>query len=122
MKERIFFIIGGFAVVGVIAYEVYKHFHNIKDGCNESKLLTEDGSCTAQVDHLSSESYTASDIDVYETREAVVGAVKERHYEAAKAMEESLNNIFKENEYEDILTEHSEILDKTSDALGDLLK
>lgn len=122
MKERIFLIIGGFIVVGVIAYEVYKHFQNIKDNYNEKKPITEDDSYTAQAASLYSEPYTASATDVYETREDVAGSVKERHNEAAKAMKESLNNIFRENEYKDILTENSKILDKTSKALGDLLK
>ena len=121
MKGSKFLIIGGIVVAGVVAYELYKHYRSAKDTCN-TNLKNEDYISPMQKDgpvvHSSEEPVS----DVFETKETVVASVKERHYEAARVMEESLNTIFKENNEEDIVSENSDALNQTNNDLNDLLK
>lgn len=124
MKGQSFLIIGGIVVVGVVAYEAYKHFcRPTSDECKK-RTVKKDDLYTAHNDSemSSAEVHTSSDTDVYETRESVVHSVRERHCEAAKAMEESLNTIFSDSENPEIVTENSQTLEETSSDLDDLLE
>lgn len=124
MKGSTFLIIGGIVVVGAVAYEVYKHFCKpTNEECKKEPVVKDD----FHTAHNAFESdffdtHTASAADVYETRETIVQSVRERHSEAAKAMEESLITIFSDSENDEIVTENSENLRETSSKLGDLLK
>ena len=124
MEGRTFLIIGGIIVAVLVAYEVYKHFCKPTNKECEKEPVVKDDFRTAHDASVSasSETHSASAADVYETRETVVHSVRERHSEAAKAMEESLNTIFSDSENDEILTENSQTLGKTSSDLGDLLK
>lgn len=121
MKGRIFLVLGGLAVAGFVAYEVYKHLQS--DKTNEyGSSIENDGTVKKDGESPCDEDTTsASASDIYETRATVVHTVKERHSEAVMAMKESLNTIFNESD-EDVITENSETLDKTSSELDDLLK
>ena len=119
MKGYKFLIVGGIIFAGVVVYELYKHLHVANNNHNENETSPKDDSFTTQESNPVSEPYVSSGTNVYEEREAVVN---ERHYEAVKVMEESLNTIFKESDDEGIVTENGEVLDKTSDELEDLLK
>ena len=67
------------------------------------------------------ETNTTVATDVYKTREAVVHSVRERHSEAAKTMDKSLNTIF--NDFEnDIVIENNYAFGEISGDLDDLLK
>lgn len=121
MKSNKILIIGGLVVAGVIAYELYKHYHSVKDTC-EANTKDEDSIFSKQGDNPPVDSSATPTSDVFETKETVVASVKERHYEAAKVMEESLNTIFKENDEETIVSENSDTLHQTSSDLNDLLK
>lgn len=118
MKGSKFFIIGSLVVVGVIVYKMCKHFYSIKDSRKVNIHNYKDNSCSKK----DMSSPTVSSTDIYDTKEEVVGSVKERHFEAAKAVEESLSTIFNEIEEKTIVTENSESLDKASNDLNDLLK
>ena len=118
MKGSKFLIIGGIVVAGVVAYELYKHYHSEKDTCRATPK-DEDYISPMQKDSLVVHS---SEEPVSETKETVVASVRERHYEAARVMEESLNTIFKENNEEDIVSENSDALNQTNNDLNDLLK
>lgn len=121
MKGRTFLIIGGIVITGVVAYEVYKHFCKPTNEECEKEPLAKDDFCATH-DAAESVAHRASATDVYEARETVGHAVRERHSEAAKAMEESLNTIFMDSDNNETVTENSESLEKTSSELGDLLK
>lgn len=121
MKGSKFLIIGGIVVAGVVAYELYKHYRSAKDTCNANPK-NEDYISPMQKDSPVVHSSEEPVSDVFETKETVVASVKERHYEAARVMEESLNTIFKENNEEDIVSENSDALDQTNNDLNDLLK
>lgn len=120
MKGSKILIIGGIVVAGIVAYELYKHYHSAKDTYN-TPTKDEDYTSPVQKDSPvhSPEEPTS---DVFETKETVVASVKERHYEAAKAMEESLNTIFKDSDEEAIISENSDALNQTGNNLKDLLK
>lgn len=120
--DKLLIIAGGLVAAGVIAYEIYKHLHDVDDGYNSDKSIAEDDSCTSQNAAPASEAHAGTVADIYEAKEAAVDSIIERHSEAAKAMEESLNTIFKDNDPENIVTENDESLRKTSDDLNDLLK
>lgn len=124
MKGSTFLIIGGIVVAGVVAYEVYKHFYKPTNKKCEKEPVVKDVFRTAHdaSESAFSETQTASADDLYKTRETVVHSVRERHSEAAKAMEESLNTIFSASENDEIVTENSRALGETSNDLGDLLK
>lgn len=122
MKCRTFLIIGGVVVAGIVVYEVYKHLCNRKDECVDTKTESEDSTPSVQEEFLSAEALKGSTTDIYETREAVVSTVKERHCEAAEVLQESLNTIFNESEIENIVTKNSDALEKTGSELDDLLK
>ena len=113
--NKLLIIVGGLALVGVIAYEIYKHLHDVNDDYKMDKSFTEDDSPASEVN-------AGTVAGVFEAKEAAAGSVKERHFEAAKVMEESLNTIFKESAPENIVTENDEALRKTSDDLDNLLK
>ena len=115
MKGNRILIVGGLVVAGVIAYELYKHYKSLK---GSYEVSTQDAD--NDIPPVDSSAKPASDI--YETKDTVVGSVKERHYEAARVMEESLNTIFKENDEDTIVSENSDTLCKTSGDLNDLLK
>ena len=121
MKGSKFLIIGGIVVAGVVAYELYKHYHSAKDTCSATSK-NEDYISPMQKDSPVVHSSEEPVSDVFETKETVVASVKERHYEAARVMEESLNTIFKENNEEDIVSENSDALNQTNNDLNDLLK
>lgn len=122
MKGRAFFIIGGIVVAGVIAYEIYKHFSKPMDrGYGKKPSPSEDSSAANDVpesESLKARSTTAD--EVYKAKAAIVHSVRERHGEAARVMEESLNTIFKETN-DEVITENSELLGNTSKELDDLL-
>lgn len=122
MKGFKFLIVGGIIAAGVVAYEIYKHFHISDDNNGVNEKSEKDDSFAVKDDNIIPEPYASSGEKVYEEREAVVSSVKERHYEAAKAMEDSLNTIFRETGNEDIVTENSDALNKTGGDLEDLLK
>ena len=121
MKGSKFLIIGGIFVAGVVAYELYKHYHSEKDTCRATPK-DEDYISPMQQDSPVVHSSEEPVSDVFETKETVVASVRERHYEAAQVMEESLNTIFKENNEEDIVSENSDALNQTNNDLNDLLK
>lgn len=121
MKGSKILIIGGIVVAGVVAYELYKHYHSAKDTYNTNPK-DEDYTSPVQKDSPMVHSSEESASDVFETKETVVASVKERHYEAAKVMEESLNAIFKDDDEEVIISENSDALNQTSNDLNDLLK
>jgi len=121
MKGSKILIIGGIVVAGVVAYELYKHYRSVKDIC-ETNPKDEDYASPIQTDSPIVDSSEEPASDAFETKEAVVASVKERHYEAARVMEESLNTIFKENNEEVIVSENSDALNQTSNDLNDLLK
>lgn len=120
--NKFLIIVGGLIVTVAIAYEIYKHLHDADDGQKTGKSFTEDDLYTPPDASPASEAHAGTVTDVYEAKDTAVASVKERHFEAAKAMEESLNTIFKENDPENIVTENDETLRKTSDDLDDLLK
>ena len=122
MKGRKFLIVGGLVVAGVVAYEVCKHFCRIKDNRQETKPHAEGDFYSEKCDAPPVDPDAAPAINIYETKATVADSVKERHYEVAKVMEESLNVIFRENEKETIVTENSDTLSKTSNDLNELLK
>lgn len=121
MKGSIFLIIGGLVVAGVVAYELCKHYHSIKDIC-EANPKDEDTTSPIRKDSSEVHYSEVPASDIFETKETIVASVKERHCEAAKVMEESLNTIFKENDEEVIGSENSDALNQTSSDLNDLLK
>lgn len=121
MKGSKILIIGGLVVAGVVAYELYKHYRSVKDTC-ETKHKDVDYTSPMRKDSSTVHSSEAPASDVFETKETVVDSVKERHFEAARVMEESLNTIFKENDEEVIISENSDVLNQTSNDLNDLLK
>ena len=121
MKGSKILIVGGFIVAGVIAYEIYKNYHSSKDSYEVNASST---GCTTPKQNndlpVATSATPASDIN--EVKDTVISSIKERHYEAAKAMEESLNTIFKEDDKEAIVSENSDTLNQTSSNLNDLLK
>lgn len=121
MKGNKILIVGGLVVAGVIAYELYKHYQSLK-GSYEVSTQDADNAIPKQNDIPPVDSSAKPASDIYETKDTVVGSVKERHYEAARVMEESLNTIFKENDEDTIVSENSDTLCKTSGDLNDLLK
>lgn len=121
MKGRIFLVLGGLAVAGYVAYEVYKHLQKTKTDEYGSDIKSDEDVSIGSETSSDGDTASASTSDVYETRAEVVHTVKERHNEAAMAMKESLNTIFKESD-EDVITENSEALNKMSSELDDLLK
>lgn len=124
MKERIFLIIAGIVVTGVVAYKICRHF--CKTTCEDckKKSTSNENDSVHNAPHISTseETQTPTVTDVYKTRDAVVHSVRERHGEAAKAMEQSLNTIFNDSENDDIVTENSQTLRETRSDLDDLLK
>jgi len=118
MKGSKYLFIGGLVVAGIIVCELCKHFQNEKNTYEENISKTKDNFCSAE----DTTPHTASTADVNEIKRSIADSVKERHYEAAKTIEYSLNTIFNENEAENIETENSEILEQTSNDLDDLLK
>lgn len=120
MKDSKFLIVGGLVVAGVIANAIYKQYCSAKESYEASPSDVDDAS-PKQKNNLPLDSSAKPTSDIYETKEAVITSVQERHYEAAKIMEESLRTIFKEND-ETIATETSDTLNQTSRDLKDLLK
>lgn len=121
MKGSKILIIGGLVVAGVIVYEIYKHYHSSKDSYQVS-TPDADNTVPKQNNTLPVDSSAKPASDIYETKGTVVTSVKERHYEAARVMEESLNTIFRENDEETIVSENIDTLSKTSSDLNGLLK
>ena len=121
MKSSKILIVVGLVVAGVIAYEFYKHYRSLKD-THEADTQDEDNILSKRNTDLPVDSATKPASDIYETKNAVVASVKERHYEAAKVTEESLNTIFKEKDEEHIVSENSDTLNQTRGALDELLK
>ena len=121
MKGSKILIIGGIVVAGVVAYELYKYYRSVKDIC-DTNPKDEDYASPIQTDSPIVDSSEETASDAFETKETVVASVKERHYEAARVMKESLNTIFKENNEEVIVSENSDALNQTSNDLNDLLK
>lgn len=122
MKGRTFFIIGGILVAGMIAYEIYKHFSKPMGKIYREKLFPSNDTFAANDVPKSEtgETHLSTADEVYETKATVVHSVRERHGEAARAMEESLNTIFKETD-DGVVTENGELLETTSKELDDLL-
>lgn len=120
MKRRTLLILGGMVFIVAVAYAVHKHFQENKN--KEYVNNTVDNDVFESVGKDSAEIDATSTSDVYETREAVVHSVKERHSKAATAMAESLNTICNEVDNDEIVTENSGALNKTSSDLDDLLK
>lgn len=121
MKYSKFLIIGGLVVAGLAAYEIYKHCYSKKDNCRGNIPNRENNVIPEQNNNTYAESSAIPASDICESKEAVIDFVKARHCEAAKAAEESLNTIFKENEGH-VETENSEVLEKAGKDLDDLLK
>lgn len=119
MKGRTFLIMGGVVVVSAVAYAVYKHIQNNNN--EECVNSTVDNDIFENASNVSVEIHSTSTVDVYETREAVVHSVKERHSEAAAAMAESLNTVFNEANNDEIVIENSEALNEIGSELDDLL-
>lgn len=94
MKGSKFLIIGGIFAAGLIVYEIYKHCYSKKDNCRGNIPNRKDNAVPNQNNNPPAESSVMPASDIYETKEAVANSIKERHYEAAKAIEESLNTIF----------------------------
>lgn len=120
MKGSKILIIGGIVVAGVVAYELYKHYQSVKDTC-DTPLKDEDYASPVQNDIPMVHSSEEPTSDAFETKETVVSSVKDRHCEAARVMEESLNTIFN-NDEEVIISENSKTLNQTNNDLNDLLK
>jgi hypothetical protein len=122
MKKRIFLIMAGIVAASVGAYRVCRRLgKTMSKECNK-KSTSNDSVHNTQDVSTSEETYTSTAADVCETREVVVHSVRERHSEAAKAMEQSLNTVFNDSINDDIVTENSQTLGKTSGDLDDLLK
>lgn len=121
MKCRILLIAGGIIVAGVVAYEVYRHRNNhnnefvTRSNPENSMSLT-----SKKIPADKTPKDTTTDIGV--VREAVASSLRDRHREAAKVMQESLNTIFANSEGENIVTENDEALAQTESDLCDLLK
>jgi hypothetical protein len=124
MKGRTFFIIGGILVAGVIAYEIYKHFSKPMGKIYSEKRFPSDDTSAAndvpKSEAAGNHSSTADEVYKTKATATVVHSVRGRHVEAARAMEESLNTIFKETD-DGVATENSELLETTSKELDDLL-
>lgn len=120
MKGRTFVIIGGVIVAGAIAYAIYKHVSN-KYNEYGADTAPEETTPSAPDKYPSCEAQEI-DTDIDEVRETAASHIKERHNEAAKVMQDSLNTIFAASG--DIIaeTENSETLAKTESELEDLLK
>lgn len=114
-------MIGGIVVTGVVIHKLYKRYQSAKD-TDTTPTKDKEYTSPVQKDTPMDHSFAEPVSDVLETKETVVSSVKERHHEAAESMEESLNTIFKENDEEATISENSETLEETSNALNDLLK
>lgn len=113
-------IIGFVATIGVIGYEIYKHYHSTKDVHKADAQEVDNILSKQEVDSMIV-SPTKFDSKISETKNVAVNSIKDRHYEAAKVMGDSLNTIFEESE-ESIVSENSDTLKKTSSTLDSLLK
>lgn len=121
MKGSKLLIVGGLVITTVIAYEVYKHYQSSKESCKEC-TSADDSAEPKQNDDPPAIFSEIPVTDTYKAKESAAASVKERHFEAAKDIEESLNTIFKENNDATIVSEHSSILNQTNSDLNDLLK
>ena len=111
-------IVGGIIVVSVVAYGVYKHRSNCRN-----EFENKSGQHPTPDNFAFDEVSKASATDVLGARETtVVSSLKERHSEAAKVMQESLNTIFFESEDETIVTDNTNVLEKMGSDLADLLE
>lgn len=122
MKGRTFLLIGSLAALGAIVYSVLKHFCGVKKSCRDNTPHTDEDFHPDENPIPAVESPDVSHTTICDTKESTVISVKERHYEASKIMEESLNTIFKEDDSDAIVTENSDTLAKTHDDLESLLK
>lgn len=122
MKGRKFLLIGSLAALGAIVYSVLKRLCGVKEFCRDNTPHIDEDFHPDENPTPAVESPDVSHVTICNTKEAAVISVKERHYEASKTMEESLNTIFKEDDSDAIVTENSDTLAKTHDDLNDLLK
>ena len=121
MKKRTFLVIAAIVVAGVVAYKICRYLCRTTSKERNKKSTSNDSVHNAPDVSTSEETYTSTATDACETREAVVHSVRERHTEAAKAMEQSLNTVFNDSKNDDIVTENSQTLGEISSDLDDLL-
>ena len=122
MKKRTFLVAAVIVITGVVAYKVCRYLYKTTSKECNKKSTSNDSVHNAPDVSTSEETYTSTATDACETREAVVHSVRERHTEAAKAMEQSLNTVFNDSKNDDIVTENSQTLGEISSDLDDLLK
>lgn len=112
MKGKIVLAVSGVLVVGTVGYVVYKHLrYSKKDNSNDVQVTKENNNCVATEDIASTcnENYSS-------TKDSTISLIKERHIAASRIIEESLQNIFK-NDDEDDKDEFDEKIDQELDAL-----
>lgn len=117
MKGGTFIVLGGLVLAGVAGYIVYKQLTGTKNRDDnkeqQHKTMANEGDTIVTPTERSTE---FSDI-----KDKSANSVNTRHYAASQTIKESLTNITCKDE-EDIVTDNSATLDKTSSDLDDLLK
>ena len=96
MKCRTLLIAGGIIVAGVVAYEIYRHRNNHNEFVKRSNPENSMSLTSKKISADKTPKDTTTDIGV--VREAVASSLRDRHREAAKVMQESLNTIFVNSE------------------------
>lgn len=109
MKGSIALVIGGVVVVGISAYAIFKQLQSSKEEPPQQSNTP-----------IRKEEPVSSDF--IQAKKVAASAIKDRHIEAARVINESLQTIFKEKDIENIRTENSEALDKIDNDLNDLQK
>lgn len=122
MKGKNFLLIGGIVAAGIIAYGAYKCIYSGKKNNGKNGFDTERKEVSNSELELLTEHHASSEENMNEAKVGVISSIRERHYEAVKTMENSLNTIFYEQEVDNIVTENSETLERISGKLDDLLE
>jgi len=113
MKGKMFGVACGIAAIGIAAYVLYKKTqleYGAVDDCGKSF----DSKSETEVPQ-------SADIRGFvEAKTSSASSVQARHMDAARAVNESLQAIFKEDEECDLLSENHEVLSKIDDDLDAL--
>lgn len=121
MKGRDLLVIGGFVVIGVFAYEIYKHLKEDKEFLSERVPHKKADFPSEQFVPLA-DTFVPPVKEIQTAKETVIHSIKDLHHKASVAMEESLTTIFGEHEDVTISDETREALNNAKNDLNDLLK
>lgn len=116
MKGKVVIIAGGILVAGAVGYIAYKHLKDSKkEKANDEAEVKEPNNQKAEDKNDFSNNTDYSDVFG-----SAISTIKERHVAASQIIKESLNNIFNDNEGEDV--DISDIFDSKDDELNALTK